>query len=490
MPYISRLRNVGSQMLRGAPPHRFGKRTFEIRRGKVEHLGTIVTVETSKHRHCTHLALREALECNGLLTSVIVVEHPSSHCKILHLDSGGRVWDVRSPKERPVMHPSLRALARFSIVPLVFVILVLAGSAFATLPSEKVVYSFVGPPDGRVPLGALVADGAGNLYGTTSEGGNSTNCTNGCGTIFELSPPATAGGAWTDTILHSFQGAPLDGAGPFGALIFDYQGNLYGTTTSGGGGNGGSVFELSPPSTPGGAWTETVLWANSASDATDGSQLYGKVVMDPEGNLYGTTYAGGSHGAGTVFELVAPKISGGHWTKRVLHDFGAVANDGANPWAGLLLRGGVLYGTTYRGGTVGQGIVFELVRKPGPWTESILYNFNGSGGGYPLAGLIADSAGNLYGTTGYKGSDPCACGTVYELSPPSAPGDPWQETTLHSFTGGGDGAFPRAELWRDKSGDLFGTASLGGKGGGSGGGGGTVFKLDPPLVSGGAWAFV
>jgi len=375
------------------------------------------------------------------------------------------------------MRLSLRAYASVRIV---FLVLALAANAFATLPSGKLIYTFRGSPDAGFPVAGLVADAAGNLYGTTIGGGTAT-C--GCGTIFELSPPATVGGAWTEAVLYSFQGGNIDGAGPSGTLIFDQQGNLYGTTVGGSEGDGGSVFELSPPAL-GGSWVETVLWAFNGNDPKGGQNPYGKLVFDADGNLYGTTFYGGLHGAGTVFELVAPKIAGAPWARRVLHNFGDVANDGANPFAGLLLRGGILYGTTYNGGTVGQGMVFDLVRKPGLWTENILYNFGGSGGSYPQAGLIADSAGNLYGMAGGGGDGSCACGTVYELSPPSVAGGPWQETTVHNFTGGGDGASPAGELWRDKLDDLYGAASSGGRGLGS------VFKLKPPSVSGEAWVFV
>jgi uncharacterized repeat protein (TIGR03803 family) len=173
--------------------------------------------------------------------------------------------------------------------------------------------------------------------------------------------------------------------------------------------------------------------------------------------------------------------SGGVWTERILHTFGTTANDGVNPQAGLLLRGGVLYGTTYYGGTTGKGIVFQLVRKPGRWTETVLYNFTGPDGANPYAEVIADSAGNLYGTTTGGGTAACACGAVYELSPPATPGDPWHETTVYSFARHGDGYGPSSALWRDKLNNLYGLDQGGTKGGGE------LFKLKPPSIPGAAW---
>jgi len=212
----------------------------------------------------------------------------------------------------------------------------------------------------------------------------------------------------------------------------------------------------------------------------------GKLAIDPSGNLYGTTYGPSSLAGcpcGLVFELVKPKAAVA-WAERILYRFGATAGDGAYPGPDLLLRGGILYGTTVAGGATGHGTVFQLVRKPGLWTEAILYNFSGNAGSYPEGGLIADSAGNLFGTTNYGDGGVC-CSAVYELSPPTVTGDPWLETTIYSFTGGTDGSSPWTGVTRDSTGDLFGTTIRGGKYGN-----GTVFKLKPPTTSGGAWTLV
>ena len=281
-------------------------------------------------------------------------------------------------------------------------------------------------------------------------------------------------------MLHSFQGSPNDGYFPFGAVVLDKQGNVYGTTSGGGTNNAGTVFELTPPATSGGAWPEKLLLMFDGG--AGGYSPQSKLVMDAAGNLYGTTFSGFSNGV--VFELVAPDTAGGPWAERILHVF-ASPMDGANPQAGLLLRGGILYGTTYYGGMHGKGVVFRLVRKPGPWTETVLHSFTGIDGENPYAEVVSDSAGNLYGATTSGGTAACACGAVFELSPPTASGDPWQETTLYSFTRHSDGLAPYSALWRDKLGGLYGTVSRGGTDDA-----GKVFKLKPPTVAGGAWSYV
>jgi uncharacterized repeat protein (TIGR03803 family) len=186
-------------------------------------------------------------------------------------------------------------------------------------------------------------DTSGNLYGTTQYGG--TNCSSvGCGRVFELSPPSTSGGDWAESILWSF-GNGSDGQNPEAGLIIDTKGNLYGNTS-------GAVFELSPPSTSGGDWTESIL-GNYGSDG------YAGLVMDKSGNLYGTTLTGGTHGHGTVFELTPPSGSGGKWTQSTLWNFGK-GTDGIGPFAGLITdTSGNLYGTTGGGGTHPRNVAGE-----------------------------------------------------------------------------------------------------------------------------------
>ncbi len=394
------------------------------------------------------------------------------------------------------MRPSQPLATCNSRIAFLVCIIFAASTVFAT--AEKTVYSFLGVPDGSYPATGLIADAAGNLYGTTVEGGAGVPCP--CGTVFELSPPTTEGGSWTETIIHSFASGPSDGASPYGTLIFDKLGNLYGTTESGGVNNIGTVFELSPPAESGGPWTETLLWIFPSSGRS-GFYPTGKLAMDASGNLYGTTGDGGANfpscHCGLVYELVKPKAASQKWTERVLYNFGSVAGDGFAPGSGVILRNLTLYGTTSAGGSGGGGVVFSLTPKSGLWSETILHNFRADvGGSDPLGGVI-DSVGNLYGTTERAG-DPSSlcirsngCGTIYELSPPSAPGGGWEETTLYSFMDSGDGSRPGAALWRDKQGNLYGTATQGGLKNPSGSPPrlGTVFKLKPPSVSGGTWSF-
>src|ERR1022692_2196052 len=291
-----------------------------------------------------------------------------------------------------------------------------AGMVFELTPAgggtwtEKVLYSFHGGADGSSPRAGLIFDAAGNLYGTTYNGG-----TTFAGTVFELTP--TGGGTWTEKVLLSF-GNDVDGSNPQGELIFDGAGNLYATTKNGGGPNdAGTVFELTPGA--GGTWTEKVLW--SFGTGTDGSDPFGALIFDAAGNLYGTTSLGGTSHSGTAFELTP--AGGGNWTESVAHSFGN-GTDGAAPAAGLLLDGaGNLYGTTYLGGSYGGGTVFRLNAQG----LVLLYSFSGTDGANPAAGLLLDAAGNFYGTT-YSGGSFASYGTVFETT--SAPPVPYQFVTV------------------------------------------------------------
>ena len=337
------------------------------------------------------------------------------------------------------------------------------GTVFELTPTagggwtEKVLHSFNNNgTDGYYPLAGLIFDAAGNLYGTTWHGGTYNEL--GGGTVFELTP--TAGGGWTETVLHSF-GNGADGIGPEAGLIFDAaKVNLYGTTAGGGSYSVGTVFELTP--TAGGGWTETVLYSFN-DNGTDGWESLAGLIFDAAGNLYGTTWAGGTYGGGTVFELTPA----GGWTEKVLHSFSWIGTDGFWPYAGLIIdAAGNLYGTTGAGGPSGWGMVFELTPTAGGgWTEKMLHSFpydNGTDGSQPVAGLIFDAVGNLYGTTEYGGTySNCygGCGTVFELTP--AAGGGWTETVLHSFNGT-DGREPAAGLIFDAAGNLYGTTYYGG----------------------------
>jgi uncharacterized repeat protein (TIGR03803 family) len=390
-----------------------------------------------------------------------------------------------------------------------FLILMLASTASAEW-KEKVLYSFQGGTDGYQPAGGVVFDKQGNLYGATTNGGSSS-CRGPfqCGTVFQLKPPTKSGDPWTETVLYVFKGSDSnDGASPFGGLILDQAGNLYGTTGYDGTGDCillgsrvgcGTVYELSPPTQKGGAWTETVLY-NFKGD-TDGQLPVGDLVFDEQGNLYGATQYGGGYGScnssfyqhcGTIFKLSPPKTKGGKWTEKVLHGFKG-GKDGANPNGGLVFDSkGAIYGTTFIGGYncphnsgQGCGTVFKLLPPTvirSSWAESVLYKFSGPpDGSGPAAGVIFGSSGPLYGTTANGGKSGSGQGTVFQLVPGS--NGRWREKVLYSFQFGNDGNEPRAGVILDAKGNLYGTSA-----GGGAVGGGTVFRLKPKDQVNG-WAF-
>jgi uncharacterized repeat protein (TIGR03803 family) len=330
----------------------------------------------------------------------------------------------------------------------------LAASGWA---SETVLHNFGVGTDGQRPLVAVIFDHAGNLYGTTYAGGNYS-----LGTVFEMTPNGSGG--WTTTVLHSF-GSGTDGTHPWARLVFDAAGNLYGTTYQGGSRGFGTVFEMSPDGH--GGWTERVLH-NFGISGTDGQNPYAALIFDGSGNLYSTTYNGGSHSFGTVFEM-SPNGSGG-WTERVLHNFGASSLDGQNPWSGVVFdTSGNLFGT---GGSRAQGTVFEMTNSGGTWSEKVIHNFgSGYDGEAPeRESLISDGMGNFYGTTFYGGG--YNKGTAYKIAPNGSGG--WTETILHSFGRGFDGENPYSGLIFDGSGNLYGTTGFGGSNAK-----GTVYEISP-----------
>ena len=314
-------------------------------------------------------------------------------------------------------------------------------SAMATFTGQQdmVTHSFGNGSDGKNPVGGLVSDSTGNLYGTTS-----TNGLYGKGTVFKLSPDGT------ETILHNF-GSGNDGQTPLGNLIFDAAGNnLYGTTSAGGIYSFGTAFEIAADG------TETVLY-NFGSGPGDGQNPSAGLVFDGSGNLYGTTVNGGSFGGGTAFEL-SPQ-NGRCCRESPVYSFGN-DNDGRNPQAGLVFdSAGNLYGTTANGGLHSGGTIFQLSPQNGRCCrEAPVYDFAGPDGKNPYGGVILDNAGNLYGTTVNGGAN--AAGTAFEVSPDGGGG--WTEAFLHSFGNGSDGKNPYATLVSDGSGNLYGTTANGG----------------------------
>jgi len=341
--------------------------------------------------------------------------------------------------------------------------------------TEKVLHNFTGPPtDGDEPAAGLIADSSGNLYGSTGTGGSGLCGSNSCGTVFEL---VKSSNGYTETVLHMFTG--LDGEEPLAGLIIDSARNLYGTTNEGGAYGFGTVFELVNSS---GGYTEKVLYSFSGS-AGDGVNPQASLVMDAAGNLFGTTigYFAGFHCSGstcgTVFELVN---SGGSYAKKVIYTF--TESDGWNPVASLIMdSSGNLYGTTDFGGAHGVGTVFELMNSSGNYAQKVLHSFAGTptDGEYPVASLVMDTSGNLFGTTALGGSaSSCdgGCGTAFELVNSSGT---YTEEILHGFGGVGDGETPAAALVMDGEGNLYGTTEAGG----SSQQFGTVFEINPSAAA-------
>jgi uncharacterized repeat protein (TIGR03803 family) len=296
--------------------------------------------------------------------------------------------------------------------------------------NETILYSFTGGADGADPWTGLVRDGAGNLYGTTNAGGT------GGGVVFKVN---TSG---VETVLHTFNGGTTDGCAPYGPLILDKAGNLYGTTSGCGAFNGGTVFKVSK------AGTETVLH-NFAGGSSDGQMpaINTGVLMDAVGNLYGFTELGGASDNGVVYKL----SKSGKLT--LLHSFAGGTSDGARPYGTPVMdKLGNLYGTTYEGGQYSVGVVFKL-SKTGKLTLLHTFVIGSSDGENPEAGVILDATGNLYGDTVAGGA--FNAGTVFKVSKAGA------ETVLHSFNAA-DGIDPAGVLIQDALGNLYGTAPSGG----------------------------
>ena len=333
-------------------------------------------------------------------------------------------------------------------------------AAIASQPAQAqtftVLHAFSGS-DGDLPFAGLTMDRAGNLYGTTYQGGAA-----GFGNVFMLSHEDSG---WVLSNLYSFQGGS-DGEHPQARVVFGPDGTLYGTTTNGGNGYG-TVFNLRPPATicrsiqcP---WTETVIYRFSGG--TDGGYpQFGDLTFDAAGNIYGTTAYGGDlscnssdGGCGVVFKL---SRSGGGWTERVLYAFPGSPESGGEPFSGVTFdSAGDLFGTTY----LPTSTVYELTTSGSGWTQTIVHTL---GSDYPLGGLAFDQQGNLYGTTEYGGN---GIGTVFQLQP--ANGN-WNFNLLYNW-GGGPGPGPYDTPTLDAAGNVYGTTSGGTAGFGS------VFKLTP-----------
>jgi uncharacterized repeat protein (TIGR03803 family) len=336
------------------------------------------------------------------------------------------------------------------------------GTIFKLTPAQgqwtrKTLWQFTCGSDGKNPHGGVTLDGAGNMYGTTTAGGSGGFCTgDGCGVVFRL---GKNGGFRT---IYAFTGL-ADGFGPGSPVVFDAAGNIYGTAPDGGAHKKGVVYQLSFHHNH---WQQTVLHAFTGH-ADGGVGSLGALLVDGSGNIFGVTEIGGNHSAGTAYEIAA-----GTWTFTTLYAFKGTPNAGY-PYGGLIADShGNLFGTTYYGGAHGLGSVFELKHNQNnTYQEMLLYSFNGgtSDGSSPTSTLYADAGGNLFGTTS-AGGGTCDCGTIFKLAAGTG-----TESILHSFgSTHTDGAYPYFGLTLDHSGNLDTSTVWGGSFGQ-----GSVYVLKP-----------
>jgi hypothetical protein len=347
--------------------------------------------------------------------------------------------------------------------------------------TETTLYRFTGQGgDGAYPRGVISVDG--QIFGVT-DGGGSTACPNGCGTVFQLTPPATPGGTWTQTQLLVFK-ADDNGYFPAGALAHAGAKILFGTTANAANDTvhpngattpvGGTVFRLTAPASGNGPWTQTVLHHFDAA-SLDGDTPYGGLTLARNGVIYGTTFTGGRCNQGTVFSLTPPSRGGsGPWTETLLHEFGYTGapgcdyGDGELPVAGVTLAGGVLYGTTRTGSSAGCGTAFAITLS-NPVAYSKIYQFGqtAADGCSPQTRVRVSGTGVVTGTTTYGGGAPAStecgfgCGTIFRLTPPAGGTGAYTEQILYAFQGGLDGSEPSTNLV-SLPGGLYGATAHGG----------------------------
>jgi uncharacterized repeat protein (TIGR03803 family) len=344
-----------------------------------------------------------------------------------------------------------------------------SGTVFKLAPSgnswiETVLYSFTSGADGGQPYGGVTLDAQGNLYGTTVVGGNFTgsNCVeSGCGVVFKLTK---SGGNYSPSVIYSFAGGN-DGYGPGAGVTFDKNGSLYGMTPTGGANGLGTIFQLQPGKN--GTWTERVIHTFTGGD--DGaSGAAGRMILDSAGNLYGVATTGGRNGQGVVFELSPSQAA----NFKTLYAFKGQPDAGF-PYAALTFdASGNLYGATYYDGANGLGAVYKLTHANGAWTESVLYSFKGgTDGQYSLGNLVFDAGGHLYGTTSEGGAG-CSCGVIFKLTPSG--NQKWTESVAYRFKGIPDAGFVYNGLLVDPAGNFYGTSVHGGTSDE-----GSIFKFTP-----------
>lgn len=314
--------------------------------------------------------------------------------------------------------------------------------------AHTVLYSFTGGADGGEPYKGVTLGTDGALYGTAVTGGGGV-CEGGCGVVFKL---ANSGGTWTQTVIHAFTGS--DGSGPGSPVAFDKHGNMYGTTPTGGAYGVGVVYQLEPDAA--GAWRFHVIHTfTGGADGSGGGA--GRLLVDSAGRLYGVCTVGGITGFGTVYTLGRPH---GQWEFTTLYAF-KDQPDGASPYGGLVFdKSGNLYGMTYYAGANDLGTVYELTHANGEWTEQVLYSFQGgSDGAAPISNLVADAAGSLYGTTSDGGSASCSCGVIFKMTR-GASG--WSESVVYRFPGKPRPGFAYNGLVAAPGGALYGATVHGG----------------------------
>ncbi len=398
---------------------------------------------------------------------------------------------------------------------LCFLVLLFAAAKVSAQANFQILHAFGAPNDGESLWSAVTLDGKGNIYGTTSAGG-----LYGLGTVFRLTPDGSGG--WSESILHNFPEYTGDAFGLYGSLTLDGAGDLYGPSSEGGAYTYGAVFKLAPDSVGGWSESVIYSFDPHCCVVYTAHNPYSGLVQDLEGNLFGlggggilyelipgsggwiyrticasgpcletgfsglsitsngelyggAARAGPSH-EGAVYGITDTQVG---WRQYDLYNFGGYTNDGQQPANGKVAYDSksTIYGATFQGGSnnCGNGncgTIYKLVRQPnGQWKETVLFNFGSGATGFnPIGGVILDKAGNLYGTTGYGGGA-CGCGVVYRLSPNK--NDSWTYTVLHTFDGF-DGALPAGDLVVDVQGNLYGTTV------GSGpDGGGVVFEITP-----------
>lgn len=332
-----------------------------------------------------------------------------------------------------------------------------SGTVFQLTPSgsgwiHTVLYDFTGGADGGEPYKGVTLDSHGNLYGTAVTGGGGS-CEGGCGVVFKLT---NSGGVWTQSVIHTFTGG-TDGSGPGSPVSFDKHGNLYGMAPTGGAKGFGVVFQMTPGSS--GTWKFRVIHTFTGGvDGLGGSA--GRLLLDAAGNVYGVSTVGGANGFGNVFEI---SLIQGKWQLTTLYSF-KDQPDGASPYGGVIFgKDGNLYGTTYYAGANDAGTVYQLTHSNNTWTESVLYSFKGgSDGDSPISTLAADAKGNLYGTTSDGGAAKCGCGTIFRLSRGS--GGVWSESVFYRFPGVPKAGFAYNGVVSDSKGNFYGASVHGGTG--------------------------